>query len=247
MSITGPPAGPPSKVGVALTDIVTGLYAGVAILACLHARQSSAHGYAIDLALLDCAVASQVNVAQAFLSSGEVASRQGNAHLQIVPYQLFETADGWLVLAIGNDQQWERFCSVTGRADLGGDDRFRRNADRVRGRETLVPMLEKLMRERTTADWQHLLIEGEIPHAPLWDYRQLFDSEQSRARGIKLEVKDANGRPVDLLASPFRIAGTPGREVSLPPGLGDHTESVLSEVLGIGRERLAELRRDGVI
>src|SRR5262249_48796647 len=119
MDITGPADGPPSKVGVAVVDVLTGLYASTAILACLHARQRSQHGYIIDLALLDCAVASQVNVLQAYLSSGQSAPRLGNAHLQIVPYQLFQTADGWLVLAVGNDGQWQRFCSATGLNALG--------------------------------------------------------------------------------------------------------------------------------
>src|SRR5205807_8219802 len=127
MSITGPVEGPPCKVGVAVTDILTGLYAATAVLACLHARRARGHGYAIDLALLDCAVAAQVNVAQAFLTSGEVPARQGHAHLQIVPYQLFATADSWLVLAVGNDGQWQRFCRAAGRNDLADDARFTAN------------------------------------------------------------------------------------------------------------------------
>src|ERR1700722_5050011 len=134
MSITGPVDGPPSKVGVAVTDILTGLYAAVSVLACLHAREKSGHGYAIDLALLDCAIAAQVNVAQAFLSSGKVPARQGNAHLQIVPYQLFATADDYIVLAVGNDGQWIEFCQAAGKADWSSDPRFATNADRVEHR-----------------------------------------------------------------------------------------------------------------
>jgi crotonobetainyl-CoA:carnitine CoA-transferase CaiB-like acyl-CoA transferase len=247
MNITGPASGPPSKVGVAITDLVTGLYAGVAVLACLHARQSSGHGYTIDLALLDCAVATQVNVAQVFLTSGVSPPRQGNAHFQIVPYQLFATADGWLVLAVGNDNQWQRFCAGAGRSDLAGDERYRLNADRVRNREVLVPLLETLMRQRTTAAWQDALGKAEVPHAPLWDYRELFSSDQAKARGLKVEVRDGQGRSVDLLASPFRIGGATLPVTSLPPGLGDHTDSVLGEILGFDRARLDELRRGGVI
>src|SRR5439155_23071595 len=127
MSITGAEEGPPCEVGVAVAGVLAGLYAAVAILACLRARQRSGHGYAIDLALLDCAVAAQVNVAQAYLTSGQVPPRQGNAHLQIVPYQLFATADGWLVLAVGNDGQWRRFCQAAGRDDLAADTRFTTN------------------------------------------------------------------------------------------------------------------------
>ncbi len=132
MDTTGPVAGPPSKVGVAVTDVLSGLHAAVAILACLHARQTSGHGYAIDLSLLDCAVSSQVNLVQAYLSSGQVPKRQGNAHLQIVPYQAFQTADAWLILAIGNEGQWQRFCQVAGRDDLARDVRFAINTERVR-------------------------------------------------------------------------------------------------------------------
>src|SRR5712692_2384810 len=154
MSITGPVEGPPYKVGVAVTDVLTGLYAAVAVLACLHARTHSGHGYAIDLALLDCAVAAQVNVAQAHLTSGQVPPRQGNAHLQIVPYQLFATADGWLVLAVGNDGQWQRFCQSAGRNDLAADARFTTNTLRVQNRNQLVPIVEALMKSRTSQDWQ---------------------------------------------------------------------------------------------
>src|SRR5437660_685698 len=124
MSITGPVEGPPCKVGVAVTDVLTGLYAASAVLACLHARQRSGHGYAIDLALLDCAVAAQVNLVQAYLTSGTVPPRQGNAHLQIVPYQAFATADSWLILAVGNDGQWQRFGAAAERPDLAADARF---------------------------------------------------------------------------------------------------------------------------
>src|SRR5205085_584353 len=153
MSITGPVDGPPCKVGVAVTDVLTGLYAAVAVLACLQARNQSGHGYAIDLALLDCAIASQVNVAQAYLTSGAVPSRQGNAHLQIVPYQLFATQDGFLVLAVGNDGQWQHFCRAAERDDLAADERFRTNPGRVQHRELLVPLLEDVLRSKTTAAW----------------------------------------------------------------------------------------------
>src|SRR5438309_2846451 len=121
MSITGPAEGPPCKAGVAVTDVLTGLNAAVAVLACLQAREKSGHGYAIDLALLDCAVASQVNLVQAYLTGGTLPARQGNAHLQIVPYQLFATEDSWLVLAVGNDGQWQRFCQAAGQQNLGAD------------------------------------------------------------------------------------------------------------------------------
>jgi crotonobetainyl-CoA:carnitine CoA-transferase CaiB-like acyl-CoA transferase len=247
MSITGPVEGPPCKVGVAAADVLTGLYAAVAVLACLHARRQSGHGYAIDLALLDCAVASQVNLAQAYLTSGAVPPRQGNAHLQIVPYQLFATADGWLVLAVGNDGQWQRFCEAAGRPDLAADPRFRTNAHRVEGREVLVPQVEALLRTRTTRQWQDLLLAAEIPHAPVWDYAELFAEPQAAARGLRVTVRDAEGRPVDLVGTPLHIAGATLPAPQAPPRMGQDTDAVLHEVLGLDPARLEELRRQGVI
>jgi crotonobetainyl-CoA:carnitine CoA-transferase CaiB-like acyl-CoA transferase len=247
MSITGPVEGPPCKVGVAATDVLTGLYAAVAVLACLHARRQSGHGYAVDLALLDCAVASQVNVAQAYLTSGAVPPRQGNAHLQIVPYQLFATADTWLVLAVGNDGQWQRFCQVAGRPDLGADPRFATNPLRVENRDVLVPEVEALLRTRTTRQWQDLLRSAEIPHAPVWDYADLFDQPQAAARGLRVTVHDAEGRPVDLVGTPFHIAGTTLPAPQMPPRQGQDTDAVLRDVLGLEAARLEELRRKGVI
>jgi crotonobetainyl-CoA:carnitine CoA-transferase CaiB-like acyl-CoA transferase len=247
MSITGPVDGPPCKVGVAVTDVLTGLYAAIGVLACLQARTRSGHGYAIDLALLDCAVAAQVNLVQAFLTSGAVPARQGNAHLQIVPYQLFATADGWLVLAVGNDGQWQRWCQAAGRADLAADPRFATNTLRVQNRQILVPLVEDVFRTRSTQAWQELLLAAEVPHAPLWDYAQLFAHPQAAARGWRVTVRDPEGRPVDLMGAPFRIAGATLPAPSLPPALGRHTDEVLGELLGLDEARLAELRRQQVI
>lgn len=247
MSITGPVDGPPCKVGVAVTDVLTGLYAAVAILACLRAREKSGHGYAIDLALLDCAVAAQVNVAQAFLTSGRVPPRQGNAHLQIVPYQLFATADGWLVLAIGNDGQWQRFCQTAERGDLKADARFGTNTLRVQNRDQLVPLVEELMKTRTTQEWQEKLLAAEVPHAPVWDYAELFAHPQAAARGLRVTVRDPHGKPVDLMGSPFHIAGAKPPNLLSPPRLGDDTEHVLVQLLGIDLTRLKDLRKRGVI
>jgi crotonobetainyl-CoA:carnitine CoA-transferase CaiB-like acyl-CoA transferase len=247
MSITGPVEGPPCKAGVAVTDVLTGLYAAVAVLACLHARRESGHGYAIDLALLDCAVAAQVNVAQAFLTSGNVPPRQGNAHLQIVPYQLFATADGWLVLAVGNDGQWQRFCECAGRGNLAADARFSTNTLRVENRTTLVPQVEEVLRSRTTAEWEKLLLAAGVPHAPVWNYAELFNHPQTAARGLRLTVHDPQGRPVDLVGTPFHITGAKLPPVSSPPTLGQETDQVLQELLGLDAKRLGELRRQGVI
>ncbi len=247
MNITGPVEGPPCKVGVAVTDAITGLYGAIAVLACLHARAQSGHGYSIDLALLDCAVAAQVNVAQAYLTSGDVPPRQGNAHLQIVPYQLFATADSWLVLAVGNDGQWQRFCEVAGRPDLTADARFTTNMLRVGNRDSLVPLLEEIMRSRTTQAWEEQLRIAEVPHAPVWDYAQLLADPQAIARGLSVTVRDPQGQPVRLIGSPFHIGGTTLPASSMPPTLGQHTAEVLQEVLGLDATRLTDLSRQGVI
>lgn len=245
MSITGPVNGPPCKLGVAVTDVLTGLYASVAVLACLQARQRSGHGYAIDLALLDCAVAAQVNVAQAYLTSGSLPPRQGNAHLQIVPYQLFATADNWLVLAVGNDGQWQRFCCAAERADLAADERFTTNPLRVRNRAVLVPIVESLMRKRTTAAWEELLRSAEVPHAPVWTYADLFGQPEMAER-LRVTVRDPAGHPVDLLSSPFHISGT-ATTTTAPPTLGKHTDEVLMKLLGLNSEQVRKLRQDGVV
>jgi crotonobetainyl-CoA:carnitine CoA-transferase CaiB-like acyl-CoA transferase len=247
MSITGSPDGEPYKVGVALTDVLTGLYAAVAVLACLRAREQTKHGYTIDFALLDCAVAAQVNVAQAYLTSGQAPPRQGNAHLQIVPYQLFATADSWLVLAVGNDGQWQRFCEAAERPDLGTDPHFATNVQRVQNRTVLVPLLEDIMRQLSTAVWEDRLLLAQVPHAPVWNYAELFAHPQASARGLRVTVRDREGKPVDLVGSPFHIGETTLPEASMPPGLGQDTDAVLQELLEMEKKDLTKLRENGVI
>ena len=227
MSITGPVEGPPCKVGVAVTDVLTGLYAAVAVLACIQARQRSGHGYAIDLALLDCAVAAQVNMAQAYLTDGAVPPRQGNAHLQIVPYQLFPTADGWLVLAVGNDGQWQRFCQAAERPDLAADPRFATNTLRVQHRDILVPLVKAVMHSGTTEEWQAHLVAADVPHAPVWNYADLFAHPQAAVRGLRMTVTDPQGIPAELVGSPFHITGSMPTKFTAPPALGQDTEQVL--------------------
>ncbi len=247
MSITGPVEGPPCKTGVAITDVLTGLYAANAVLACLYARNHSGHGYAIDLALLDCAVAAQVNLAQAYLSSGQVPERQGNAHLQIVPYQLFQTADSWIVLAVGNDGQWQRFCEAADQPSLAADKRFTTNVLRVQHRHSLVPLVEKVMRQRTTAAWEQRLRTAEVPHAPVWNYAELFQQPQVAARGMRVQVRDPQGRSVDLLGTPFHLDGAELPATTMPPALAEHTEQVLTQLLGLGANEINELRAKRVI
>ena len=192
-------------------------------------------------------MAAQVNVAQAYLTGGQVPPRQGNAHLQIVPYQLFATADGWLVLAVGNDGQWQRFCQTAGRDDLAADARFTTNTLRVQNRGQLVPIVEELMKSRTSRDWQEKLLAAEVPHAPVWDYAELFAHPQAAERGLRVSVRDPQGKTVDLVGSPFRITGIKPPHASSPPGLGQDTDQVLKELLGLDPTRLRVLRKNGVI
>jgi crotonobetainyl-CoA:carnitine CoA-transferase CaiB-like acyl-CoA transferase len=246
MSITGPIDGPPYKVGVAVADVLTGLYASSAILACLHARMRSGHGYAIDLALLDCALAAQVNVAQAYLTSGRDPKRQGNAHLQIVPYQLFETADGYLVLTVGNDSQWTAFCTAAGAAELGSETRYATNRQRVELREEVVPKIAAVMKTLPTAEWESRLSAANVPHAIVRDYADIFGHEQTGARGMKLTVRDPAGKPVDLIGNPIHLTGGPVGVPTLPPRLGEQADAVLRE-LGLTDQDIAALRARQVV
>lgn len=247
MAITGPTEGPPCKVGVALADVLTGLYAATSILACLHARARSGHGYALDLALLDCALASQVNVAQAYLSSGTLPPRQGNAHLQIVPYQLFPTADGWLVLNVGNDGQWRSFCAAAGATELGADPRYATNRQRVERRDEVVPQVEAVMRSLPTAEWEKRLTEANVPHAVVGDYARIFAGEQTAARGMTVTVRDPAGQPVELVGNPIHLTGGVRGEPRMPPRLGEQTAAVLGELLGLDAAAVEGLRARRVI
>jgi len=247
MSVTGPPEGPPSKVGVAMADILTGMYAAVGILACLRAREQSGHGYHVDLGLLDCAIAAQINLAQAYLLTGKVPPRPGNTHFQIVPYALFKACDGWIVLNVGNDSQWQHFCAAAEARDLAADPRFTTNPLRVQHRDELFPRLDKLFATRTVADWSARLEKARVPHAPVNDYAGVFANEQVLSRGMKVKVTDPAGKPVDLIGSPFHVTGADLPSPTFPPRLAEHTDAVLRELLGLDAGRVAELRTAGIV
>jgi crotonobetainyl-CoA:carnitine CoA-transferase CaiB-like acyl-CoA transferase len=247
MSVTGPTEGPPSKVGVAMADILTGMYAAVGILACLRAREQSGHGYHIDLALLDCAIAAQINLAQAYLLTGKVPSRPGNTHFQIVPYAVFKASDGWVALNVGNDSQWQHFCTAAEAPDLASDSRFTTNPLRVQNRNELSPKLDAIFKTRAVNDWCDRLEKARVPHAPVNDYAAVFANEQVLSRGMKVKVTDHEGKPVDLIGTPFHVTGAELPSPIFPPKLGEHTDEVLNEFLGLSAERVAELRRAGVV
>lgn len=247
MSVTGPVEGPPCKVGVAMADILTGMYAAVGILAALRAREQSGHGYHIDLALLDCAIAAQINLAQAYLLTGKVPPRPGNTHFQIVPYAVFKASDGWITLNVGNDSQWQHFYHAAERPELASDPRFTTNPLRVQHREVLFPILNELFLERTVADWCERLEKARVPHSPVNDYSSVFQNEQVLSRGMKMKVTDPHGKPVDLIGTPFHITGAELPSPTFPPRLGEHTDVILGEYLGLDAVRMEELRKTGVV
>jgi crotonobetainyl-CoA:carnitine CoA-transferase CaiB-like acyl-CoA transferase len=250
MSVTGErddrPGGGPQKVGVAVADLFTGMYATVAILAALRHRDISGEGQVVDMALLDTQVAMLANLGANYLVTRQAPRRAGNAHQNIVPYQVFEVADGHLILAVGNDGQFERFCSVAGCAELARDERFVTNADRVRHRDLLVPLLAPLLRQRPRADWLAALEAAKVPCGPINDLDDVFADPQVQARGMTLTMQHPHNPHLELVASPMKLSATPVQLQRPPPLLGQHTDEVLREI-GIPGAEIERLRHGGVI
>ena len=251
MSITGErddlPGGGPQKVGVAVTDLMTGMYATIAILAALTHREHSGAGQYIDMALLDVSVAMLANMNMNYLTSGQVPKRWGNAHPNVVPYQVFACGDGHIIVAVGNDGQYRKFCEVLGVPMLGNDARFATNSDRIRNRGALIPLLETLVKKRTRDDWVNLLEAAGVPCGPINNIDQVFDNPQVKARGIKVEIPHPLGGSVPQVASPMRFSATPIEYDAAPPTLGQHNEYVLRELLGIHVDEIERLRQTNVI
>jgi len=250
MSITGErddlPGGGPQKVGVAVADITTGMYATVAILAALNYRTQSGQGQFIDMALLDTQVAMIANMNMNYLVSGKVPKRQGNAHANIVPYQVFDAADGQFVIAVGNDSQFVKCCEVAG-SELHRDERFKKNADRVRNREALVPLLAAVFCKRTVNEWIALLEPAGVPVGGINNLEQVFAHRQVQARGMQVSVPHPLSGHVPLVANPIKMSATPPQYTRAPPMLGEHTDAVLSERLGIDAQQLLQLRAQGIL
>ncbi|SEB23049.1 CaiB/BaiF CoA-transferase family protein [Variovorax sp. YR216] len=253
MSITGRPddvpGGGPLRVGVALTDLFTGVYASTAILAALEVRHRTGEGQHIDMALLDVGMAILANQASAFLNTGIAPQRQGNTHPSLAPYQDFHTKDGSMLLAIGNNGQFARFCEAAGHAEWAADPRFATNTLRVRHREVLIPQMEEVTRTRTTAEWIALLEDKAVPCGPINDIGQAFQDEQVKARGLAVTLPRNAGDGIESIsgvASPLRLQSTPPVLRNAPPALGQHTDEVLAE-LGIDEQRRAALRDAGVV
>jgi crotonobetainyl-CoA:carnitine CoA-transferase CaiB-like acyl-CoA transferase len=251
MSVTGGsanhPGTGPTKVGVALADILTGLYASTAILAALAYRDATGKGQYIDLALLDVQIACLANQAMNYLATGIAPQRLGNAHPNIVPYQDFPTADGDMILAIGNDSQFAKFSELARHPEWARDERFAANAARVQHRELLVPLLRQVTVTRTTKEWVALLGEAGVPCGPINNVAQVFDDPQVKARGMRIELPHPLAGKVPLVASPIRLSQTPVEYRLAPPTLGQHTRDVLKSVLQLDATRIAELARAKVI
>lgn len=251
MSITGErdglPGGGPQKAGVAIADLMTGMYSTVAVLAALAHRDRTGEGQAIDMALLDVQLAMLANVASNYLASGKAPQRWGNAHQNIVPYQAFQTSDSWIIVAVGNDGQFRKLVEVGGRPELADDERFATNPERVRHRDLLVPIIAEVIKTRGKRDWIEALEAAGVPCGPINDLAEVFEEEQVRSRGMRVEVPHPSGAMTPLVRNPIRMSATPPEVRSAPPTLGQHTDAVLREVLGYGEADIAELRGKSVI
>ena len=251
MSLTGRSEGDegagPVKVGVALTDILTGLYSTVAILAALAHREQAGGGQHIDMALLDVQVACLANQAMNYLTTGVAPQRLGNAHPNIVPYQDFPTADGDFILTVGNDSQFRKFAEVAGRSEWVEDPRFATNKLRVANRGVLVPLIRQVTVFKTTAEWVAQLEAVGVPCGPINDLAQVFADPQVKARGLAMQLPHALAGLVPQVASPIRLSETPVEYRNAPPLLGEHTQQVLEQVLGLKPDAVEALRRSGVL
>ena len=249
MSMTGEPEREPMKAAVAIADLMTGMYSAIAILAALRHRDASGHGQHVDMALLDTQVAALANLGQSYLTSGEVPSRLGNAHAAVVPYQVFKTSDGHIVLAIGNDGQYRKFCEFAGVPALADDPRFATNSARIVNRAVLVPEVAAIIARRPSAHWMSKLEPLGVPCGPINTLDQVFADPQIKARSMTVDLPHpaAGGKPTRLIASPIKLSETSVEYRRAPPTLGEHTEEVLRELLDLGENEVRALRERGVV
>ena len=251
MSVTGEPdgatGGGPMRVGIPIIDILTGMYASVAICAAVANRAETGKGQHLDLALLDTAMAFLSIQGMTYLTTGVAPGRIGNSHPTIVPYQVFPTADGNVVLACGNDNLFGKFCIAAGCSELVTDPRFAKNAGRVQNRDVLVPLLMQVFAKRTTAQWVEVLEQAGVPNGPINSIAQAFDEEQVRDRGMRFDLPHPTGDNVPMIASPMKFSATPLAHNTPPPTLGQHTDEILAAALNLNAAKIAELRAAGVI
>jgi len=247
MSVTGPEDGEPIRVGIAIADLATGIFTVSAILAALYGRERTGEGQRIDMSLIDSQVAMMSYVASNYLVSGELPGRLGNGHPNIVPYQSFKAKDQHFAFAAGNDRQWNKFCEALGKTEWMEDERFATNQARVQNRARVVSELKEVFATRTAREWMDLCEQIGIPTAPINDMSQVFEDPQVQDREMLLDVPHAGGGSVPLVASPLKIPTAPVEVRYPPPLLGQHTDEILSSMLGLDAERIRQLREDGVI
>jgi formyl-CoA transferase len=246
MSVTGEPDGEPMKVGVAVADLFAGQNAVIAILAALQARTFTGKGQFIDIALFDSELGWLANVASNFLISGKNPKRYGNAHANIVPYQSFQASDGWLVVAVGNDKQFEAFCQVIGQPALSTDPRFQTNKVRVENREALIAILKPIFLKKPVDAWL-ALIGDQFPCGPINDLEQVFAMPHVKEREMLVRMEHPTIGALPLVGSPLKMGGTPVSYRLPPPLMGQHTRDILGEILGYSNEKVTELAKDGCI
>jgi formyl-CoA transferase len=251
MSITGErdalPGGGPQKAGIAIADLMTGMYATIAIMAALTHRDRTGEGQYIDMALLDVQVAMLANMGSNYLASGNAPVRWGNAHPNIVPYQTFATSDGHIIVAVGNDGQYAKFVEAGGHPELSSDARFASNPLRVRNRETLVPILADMVKTKTKQEWISELEAAGVPCGPINNLEEMFDNPQVKARELQVDLPHPSGGTARIVRSPMNLSATPTRCDMPPPTLGQHTDQVLRDLLGHSEEEITALRDKGVV
>ena len=245
MSLTGEAEGEPQKVGIPIADLFAGLYGCIGVMAALNHRHATGRGQRIDIGMLETHVAWLANQGMNYLATGEDPKRLGNDHPNIVPYQVFATSDGHIVLSVGNDPTFRRFCELTGMESLPADERFATNAARVGNRQLVTETLAPLMRSRTTAEWVDLLEAAKIGCGPINKLSQVFADPHVIARNVVREMPHASGETVKVIANPVRLSDTPPRYDSAPPTLGQHTDAVLQE-LGLDTAEIGALRAQGI-
>lgn len=246
MSVTGEPVGEPMKVGVAVADLFAGQNAIISILAALQARTFTGEGQYIDIALFDSELGWLANVASNFLISGKNPKRYGNAHANIVPYQSFQASDGWFVIAVGNDKQFESFCNVIDNPELSSDERFSTNSARVQNRELLIPLLKPIFMQKTVNEWL-ALIGDQFPCGPINTFEQVFSMSHVKEREMLVEMEHPTIGALPLVGSPLKMGGTPVSYRLPPPLMGQHTHEILKEVLEFSDEAVQKLMNDGCI
>lgn len=240
MSVTGErddrPGGGPQKTGVATADVFTGLYGVIGILAAIHHREKTGEGQHIDMALLDTQISIMGNQAMGYLVSGNEPKRMGNAHTSIVPYEAFASSDGYVILAVGNDSQFASFCKTVGRPELAEDPRYKTNVSRVVNRDDIVPIVQDIMRTRSTDEWVNVLEQNNVPCSPINGMERVFQDPQVIAREVQASVKRSDGESIPTIASPIRFSKTPVEYHRAPPRLGEHTAEILKEIKGLSDE-----------